>query len=314
MSKEGRYVKRFTDFLFTEYLPHLTHNLRKGVKSRQEIKKKTGERLQRELKQNKEKSDLELLHKYGTKLCSYIYWSEKSDVPLNIEKQKRIEPRLSSLCQLMEDTKVYIKFRSHPLMMIIPQHDFLFNIVSQNVVDAYKAEHPRYLYFSAHQEQLMPVLQILGHQFFKRSEPAGSMLLEVYGNSQETTKLKVQYTEENKIVSTIEYSLKEFLSLLHDSYREFTKVFGSEKVPVQQVCQTDFNVFMKKAMAAGVNFNQLENPRLFLERLAAKYDLLEVIHDFDEYEQKRLQKSNSPPKQKQAKPHKPHKKKHQSIK
>ena len=63
--------------------------------------------------------------KYGSKLCSYLYWAERSKVPLDISHMIEREPRMFKMCEMIGDLKVYTKFGAHEFMTVLPSYEFI---------------------------------------------------------------------------------------------------------------------------------------------------------------------------------------------
>lgn len=93
-SPQGKLMKEYENFILTDYLKALTKDLKDGVKN-QVVRRKPKEA---ELKKHLLLTKKKLLVKYGSKLCSYIYWAHKSKIPLKLRNLVKKEPRLQKMC------------------------------------------------------------------------------------------------------------------------------------------------------------------------------------------------------------------------
>lgn len=82
-SPQGEWLEEFTKFVMLEYLPNLSQNLKQGVLSMIQDERRGKNPI--DLKDLENKTDTQMLLKYGSKVCSYVYWGSLAGLPLETD-------------------------------------------------------------------------------------------------------------------------------------------------------------------------------------------------------------------------------------
>lgn len=129
---------------------------------------------------------------------------------------------------MIEDLKVYTKFKAHDVMQALPSYDFINNFVMPKIHESPTYNNPKYFYFASHQEQLMPLLTAFGMSLKSRSEPGGSLLLEVSVSDDQTPSITVNYADQEEIKDSKTYSTEQLASHLNKTFELFNLIFKTD--------------------------------------------------------------------------------------
>lgn len=133
----------------------------------------------------KEVAESDLFMKYGTKICSYIWWAREAKIELTIQRELKEQPEIYKLCDMTESLIDYKKYLANPLLIDIPTYDMLVKEIvpqiSHYTSSGGKSHYKPFHYYQSHHELIGPLLTIFGFDGInKGTRPADSILFELY--------------------------------------------------------------------------------------------------------------------------------------
>ena len=235
-------------------------------------------------------TELNMLLDNVVSISSYVHWAHAyAGIPMKfLTLDKGIY--IPNMCEIIVETKLYSKVHAHNFLNQLPAYKLLFDEVVPEVRKALVNDGPaQYRYFMTHQETLGPLLQSVGFETYRRSEPGASLFFEVYKKGQETRVVTHYRTEENPDLKLYHYdqSSEDFFELLEDVYSEFTHVFGDR--PAKRICDMDWEQFEALCAEKGMPF-ELVTGKDYLQAMSRQLHFDHILEEFDTKYNKEMKK------------------------
>jgi len=232
--------------------------------------------------------DDQLLVDYGPRICGYIYWAQKqAGIPMTFSKDANSQ-LITRLCEVVVDSKLYRNIHAHEFVASMVPHKLLHEVVLPQMKSVIEEsdqapKRPKYFHFSTHQEQLGPLLHVLGLASFRRTDPGSSLFLELFENEDQEHQLALRYMRDHNTTGyLLKTDFKSFETSITEKYATFHDIF-KEKVSssntISHVCSSDYINFLNRAENSGHQF-MLSSGDAFLKGLAKEHSILDIYKKF----------------------------------